>query len=257
MEQHFKQLSSSDPKIVARGIAEIAIELKSEVSEENMALMFDALSSLFYIDTFDRPDLREVRNQAQEVIAQMGPRAIPLIMSRLEHTDLKAELVLAQTCGMMGEVAIEPLLKAYNDRPEAVSRSFALYAFGKIRSPKIIAVLPTVLQAVKSPSRELEDTAVRALGKICESIDPVDIDTEIIDDIFYTLIKKLTNPNDVIRSKAVRSLGKLVRFGFTDNSQKEHLRSQINDILGLNEEQHWDYAYLVRREAQEVINYLD
>ncbi len=258
MNSYFKKLSSADPAIIIDGIHEIARELDNGPDEENLSLMFDALTSMFYLDTFDRPDLRKVRDLAQEVVASMGPRAIPLIMARLEHTDLKAELVFAQTCGLMGESAIKPLAEFYNEHREAVYRAFILYAFGKIRSSKISTVLDMVIMAVKSPSRELEDTAVRALGKICESINPEDIDDADREEIFNTLAKKLTHPNDVIRSKAVRSLGKLARFGFTDKLQNDHLRMKVNDILGLDEdEQGWDYAYLVRREAQEVLKYLD
>ncbi|MBC8402667.1 MAG: HEAT repeat domain-containing protein [Candidatus Marinimicrobia bacterium] len=256
MKSYFKKLSSADPRIISEGIEELEAELKIDPGEEELSLMFDALSSLFYVDTFDRPDLRTVRDEAQRVIASMGPKAIPLILARLENTDLKAELVFAQTCGLMGDKAISTLIESYDQRREAIFRSFILYAFGKIRSAKIVDALPIVLQAVKSPSRELEDTAVRALGKICESIDPGDVNAEMKEEIFYALSKKLTHPNDVIRSKAVRSLGKLVRFGFTDNLQNDYLRSKISDILGLEEGQTWDFAYLVRREAQEVRKYL-
>ncbi len=256
MESYFKKLSSADPATISTGIKELAVELKAKPDEEKLSLMFDALSSMFYIDTFDRPDLRAVREEAQQVVAAMGPKAIPLILERLEHTDLKAELVFAQTCGLMGAEAIDTLIESYDRHREAIFRAFILYAFGKVQSPEIVKALPIVLQAVKSPSRELEDTAVRAMGKICESIQPDDVTDEEREEIFYALTKKLTHPNDVIRSKAVRSLGKLVRFGFTDQLQIDFLQGKMSDILGLEENSTWDYAYLVRREAQEVIKFL-
>lgn len=257
MDTSFKKLLSADPKVISEGIKEIAVELKNKPDQEELSIIFDALTSLFYLDTFDRPDLRQVREQAQAVVVSMGTDAIPLIMERQKHTDFKAELVFAQTCGLMGEKVIQPLEDYYYKHDESFARAFILYAFGKIRSSKIVNVLPTIIQSVKSPSRELEDTAVRALGKVCESINPKDVDDTTRDDMFNALAQKLTHPNDVIRSKAVRSLGKMVRYGITDELQNDHLRAKTREILGLEEEdQAWDYAYLVRREAQEVLNYL-
>ncbi len=257
MSENYKALSSANPDEILAGIDEIWQELKGDPVPDRLELMFDALCSLFYIDVFDRPELAEVLNSAQRTVAAMGKAAIPLILERLPNADIRAELVFAQTCGLMGEDVIDDLLEYYDEKTDSTSRAFILYAFGKIKSPRIVTTLPLVLQAIKSPTRKLEDTAVRALGKICECINPNDVKLTVREEMFNLLINKIPHPNDVIRSKAVRSLGKMVRYGFTNAQQNNRVRAEINAILGLDDDHYLDPAYLVRREAQEILQYLD
>ncbi|NOZ03306.1 MAG: HEAT repeat domain-containing protein [FCB group bacterium] len=254
MDPNFKKLSSADPKVISEGIKEIAQQVEKGADPKDLPLMFDALTSLFYIDTFDRPDLRKTVTEAQRTVAKMGPAVIPLIMEKVRDTDIKAELALAQTCGLMGEAAIAPLIAVFNGRRDPVNTAFALYALGKIKSPKIKAALPIILKAVKSPRKETEDTAVRALGKICESMNPADLDEETKNEIFESLISKCAHSNAVIRSKAVRSLGKLIRYGFANDVQRNTIIARAKSILGLDEDHELDPAYLVRREAQEILD---
>lgn len=215
--------------------------------------MFDAVTSLFYIDPFDRPDLRVAIEKAMNTVSKMGPDIIPLILEKIKDSDIKAELNFARSCGLMDESAIDPLISAFSDNNESEVLAFVLYAFGKIKSPKIVKALPIVLQEVNSPKKKMEDTAVRALGKICESINPDDLDGETQDAIFDSLISKLSHANEVIRSKAIRSLGKLIKFGFVNVIQKKQIISTIENVLGLDEERQLDPSYLVRREAQEIL----
>lgn len=256
MSDDYKQLSSADPQEILSGIASIQQELATGPEDERITLIFDALTSLYYIDTFDKPELREALDSIQQVVASIGSPAIPLILKRLEDVDIRAELLFAQTCGLMDEKVIDDLLKYYDENTDPTSRSFILYAFGKIKSPRIVAALPLVINAIKSPTRKLEDTAVRALGKICECINPEDVKPATRDEMFSLLVNKITHPNDVIRAKAVRGLGKMMRFGFTSAQQKNRLATEIKAILGLDDDLSWDPAYLVRREAQEVLKHI-
>ncbi len=254
MEPTFKQLSSTDPKVISQGLEEIYQLVSNKKEPFDLPLLFDAVTSLFYIDTFDRPDLREVVEKAQKTVAVMGPPAIAFILEKLKDTDIKAELAFAQSCGLMGARAIQPLIHVLKDDNRQETHAFALYALGKIKSPEIVAALPYILEVVTRPGKELEDTAVRALGKICESIRPEDLDESTIEAIFDALVKKLSHANDVIRSKAVRSLGKLIRYGFVNPVQRNQIKHLVEHLLGLDEEHRIDPAFLVRREAQEVLD---
>jgi hypothetical protein len=69
-------------------------------------------------------------------------------------------------------------------------------------------------------------------------------------------LKRISDESSGVRSKAVRSLGKMVKYGFADEEQKDRLNKVVNRLLGKNESYNWDIAYIVRREAQEVYDYL-
>lgn len=256
MEYSLKKLSSADSNVLIEGVREITGALQGGLDPENVPIVFDALTSLFYIDTFDRKELTEAVELAQKTTASLGPGIIPLIIEKIHDTDIRSELLFAQTCGLMGPIAIKPLLEVFTEKHDSVDTAFALYAFGKIKSPEIRLALPVILDAIKSPKKETEDTAVRALGKICESMNPNDLTEDEKEKIFETFIRKCQHSNHVIRSKAIRGLGKFIKYRFSDDVQRNEIRTVVQNVLGLMEERERDQAYLVRREAQEILDTL-
>ena len=66
----------------------------------------------------------------------------------------------------------------------------------------------------------------------------------------------LGDPSPGIRAKAVRSLGKLAKFGHLTSAERQKLKSTCLLILGKDENFEWDRAYVVRKEAEEALNYL-
>ncbi|MBC8346095.1 MAG: HEAT repeat domain-containing protein [Candidatus Marinimicrobia bacterium] len=254
MDNSFKKLSSANSSIIMEGLDEIGKEVSNGVPEENLPIMFDAVTSLFYIDAFDRPDLSTAIKKAMETVAKMGAAAIPLVLEKVIDSDIKAELNFGRACGLMDESAIQPLMDVLSSKDSSDKIAFALYALGKIQSPKIVAVLPLILEKVNSPQKECEDTAVRALGKICENMNPHDVNADFRESMFKALVSKLSHGNDVIRSKAIRNLGKLIRYGFANEIQKTEILSKVKRVMGLDENRQVDPAYLVRREAQEVLD---
>ena len=252
MGDSFRKLYSVDPATIVEGIVEIKNQLPS-ISEEEIPAIVDALSSLFYIDPFDNPEMRKIIDDVQQLIADIGPGAIPTILEKIHNTDIKAELAFARTCGLMGKKAIDPLLEVVKEKSDTVDMSFALYAFGKIKSPKIVKTLPHVLKAVKSPMKESEDTAVRALGKIFENIKPADVSDEEIQDVLDVFLAKSYHSNEVIRSKAIHGFNKMLQFGFIKKDDKPVILNRVKTILGLDDDGEWDTSYLVRREAQQVL----
>ncbi len=65
----------------------------------------------------------------------------------------------------------------------------------------------------------------------------------------------MADPNKGIKAKAVRSLGKLARFGHLDPGRKRELRTIALNLLGEDDEFRWDRTFVVRREAQEALEY--
>ncbi|MFQ6604042.1 MAG: HEAT repeat domain-containing protein [Fidelibacterota bacterium] len=253
MDSMYRKLCSTDPAIVAEGLGEIDAALPT-LEDDQIPLVVDALTSLFYIDTFDVPDLASIVEEAQQIVAKLGPQVIPHLLEKVRNSDIKAELALARTCGLMGEKAIDPLLDVIREKENITDMSFALYAFGKIKSPKIVKTIPHLIAAVKSPARETEDTAVRALGKVLESTPRDGLSAEQIQEIVDIFMAKSHHSNEVIRSKAIRGLGKMLQFGFLDEPEKVAVMNRLREIVGLDDPERWDSSYLVRREAQQILD---
>lgn len=246
-------LASADAESVGRGLR-LLREALGEASSEKAPLL-EVLTSLFYVDPLERPDLAPLLEEAIEALAGCGAWAIPLLVEKLDAGDLKAQLAAAYALGRMGAEAVEPLLSEYRRSPEPARRAFVLYALGKVKSPAVLEAAPLLTEACASPDRELRDTATRAVGKLVESISPAALPDGVRRSFLGCLRRNLADASPAIRAKAVRSLGKLARFGYLEEGEREDLRRVCERILGLEVED-WDRAYIVRREAEEALRSL-
>jgi HEAT repeat protein len=258
-EDYFRKikelLASSDPEDLRRGLDLVRNEI-SRVGADEARPLFEVVSTIFYIDPLDRPDLVPVLDEAASLIVGFGRWIIPVLVKRLDEGDLKAQLIIAHALGRMGADAIGPLMDEYYSTSKPALHSFVLYALGKIKSPKIEKAAHIAIEAAESDDRELRDTATRVIGKFAESIPA----GQILEDIRLLFVKRLkknlSDESSGIRAKALRSLGKMAKFGHLTDKEKEKLKAAAFLILGEADEHEWDYAYIVRKEASEVLSYI-
>jgi HEAT repeat protein len=197
-----------------------------------------------------------VLKEAIAVVADFGKWVIPDLIRSLESGDVKAQMAIAQALGRMGADAIAPLIAQYGACSEPGSRAFVLYALGKIKSPQILAAALVALDAAGSADLELRDSATRAIGKFAESIPAGGLSAELRAGLVAVLQHNLADSSPGIRAKAVRSLGKLARYGHLTASECAQLEVTFKRILGADEAFEWDRAYVVRKEAKEALEYV-
>jgi HEAT repeat protein len=249
-------LASPDPAEIQRGL-ELAEEQLRQACEEDAQQIFDLILPLFYIDPLDLPDHVPVLEKAIAVAASGGPCLIPVMIQSLEAGDVKAQMAIAQALGRMGAAAIDPLINEYRSTcPDPSCRAFLLYALGKVKSPEIVRAAPIAIEAARSTDLELRDTATRAIGKFVESIPAGTLPEETRQAFLRVLRENLADPSPGIRAKAVRSLGKLARYGHLTPQERGELKTIFQRILGEDEHFEWDRAYVVRKEAREALGYV-
>lgn len=249
-------LSSTDPEEVAVGLEKVRARMPRAGDEEKRRYV-EMISALFYIDTLDHPEYLAVVEDAILLVGNVGAAAIPVLMQELEAGDVKAQMAIGQAFGRMGAAAIGPLLQEYRETcPVPGCQAFTLYALGKIKSAQIIEALPAALEAAGAENQELRDSATRALGKFAESIPAGQIGAELLAALVERLRENLADDSPAIRAKAVRSLGKLARYGHFSGEQCEQLAAILKRVLGEDEHYEWDRAYVVRKEAREALQYV-
>ncbi|UCD71441.1 MAG: HEAT repeat domain-containing protein [Syntrophobacterales bacterium] len=252
----FQKLRAKSVDDIIEGLNEIEWKIKALRGKDlNEAIL--ALCSLFYIDLFDRPDLEPAVDRASKILVALGEKAIPLILYEMKEADLKAQLILSRTLGQIGKPAIKPLLKFYSGSFDPSVRCFALYAMGKIREPEMAKIIPKVMDAMDDSNGEVRDTATRVLGKMVEHLESRNIPEKVRKRMFKSLIKNLSDRHSGVRAKAVRSIGKMTKFGFIGPKEKSTAKKAMARILGLDEAFDWDRAYVVRLEAEETMKYLN
>jgi HEAT repeat protein len=247
-------MASTTPEELHQGLLQVKQEI-SRVGSEEARPLFEMVSAIFYIDPLDHPELVPIINEAVSLVVGFGEWVIPVLIENLDAGDLKAQLAIGHALGRIGADAIEPLVAEYEATTDPALRMFLLYALGKIKSPKIIQIAPLALEAARSPDLELRDTATRAIGKFIESIPPSELSEEQLAAFIEMLRVNLADTSPSVRAKAVRSLGKLAKFGFLNAEQRAELKALCELVLGIDGNFDWDRAYIVRKEAQEALKY--
>lgn len=251
-----KLLSSTNPEEVSIGLDKVRARVP-RASDEEKRRYVEMISALFYIDTLDHPEYLAVVEDAISLVASVGGPAIPVLIQQLEGGDVKSQMAIGQALGHMGAGAIPALLEEYHRTcPEPGCRAFVLYALGKVKSPKLVDALPTALEAAGAEDQELRDSATRALGKFAECIPAGGLSAEAAGAVFERLRANLADGSPAIRAKAVRSLGKMIRYGHLTAQQRQDLALILTRILGEDEQYEWDRAYVVRKEAHEAMQYI-
>lgn len=245
-------LASSDAGDLRKGLA-LAREEIARVGAREARPLFEIVSSVFYIDPLDRPDLVPVLDEAVSLVAGFGDWVIPALVDHLEAGDVKAQLAAGQALGRIGAEAIAPLLAKYDAVADPSVRPFVLYALGKIGSPRVAEAVPLMLRAARSEDVETRDTATRALGRMAESIPAGGLPDGLRRELVERLHALLADAKVGVRSKAVRSLGKLAKAGHLTAAERETLAAACRRLLGQDEAFEWDRAYVVRREAEETL----
>jgi hypothetical protein len=245
-------LSSADAGDLGRGLDLVRREIARVGSEEARPL-FEAVSSVFYLDPLDRPDLVPVLDEAVGLVAGFGEWVIPVLVDRLEAGDVKAQLAAGHALGRIGADAIAPLMAKYDAVADPAVRPFVLYALGKICSPRVVQAVPMLLAAAGSEDLETRDTAARALGRMADSIPAGGLPDALGRAVVDRLHALLADTNAGVRAKAVRSLGKLAKGGHMTAPERETLAAACRRLLGDDGSFEWDRAWVVRREAEAAL----
>jgi HEAT repeat protein len=225
--------------------------------EAELRMATEALCTLFYVDTQDRPDLQPSLERAVQALASVGSRVVPHLLELMKGSDMKSHFYIARTLGVIGRPALATLRRFIATEDDHYSRSFALFAVGKIRDPEVREALPEVIGSLMHPDKEVRDSAARALGKITEHVPAELVSEPRRAEMFEALFRGLTDVHSAVRAKAVRSLGKMARTGYLAPEHVDRAFAAAVRILGRDEAYEWDRAYIVRREAEEALLYLE
>ncbi len=255
VESVLEDFASTDPARLARAVDWLDGHLAG-LPDAGFRAAVEALCGLFFIDTFDRPELEPLLARAESTLVNCGPRVIPQLLSFMKGSDIKSHFYLARGLGRIGTPAIEPLRKFVGTEDDPYCRTFGLFALGKIRHPEVHAALPEVAGCLMHPDREVRDSAARTLGRIVEVVPASLLSERRRTELFDALARCLSDAQPVVRAKTIRSLGKMGAAGYLSPAQVETTRQAAHAMLGHGERYEWDLAYIVRREAQEALRLL-
>lgn len=253
LEMMLEGLNSSRPDAVEATIQRLSLELEA-MGEADYRRAVDALCSLFYVDTADRPDLEPALDHVTDLLAGQGSRVVRILLERMEESDIKSHLYLARILGRIGLYALQPLRDILAGTDDAYSRSFALYALGKMTCPEVVRALPEVLEGLEPTDREIRDSAARTVGRMVQVVPRASFSNEDRSSMFQALVNASHSEHATVRAKAIRSLGKMAVTGLLDLEQKDTLRCLLRDVMGqVGDEEEREPAFIVHKEAKQAL----
>jgi HEAT repeat protein len=250
----YEVFSSDDPAAIRKAIANISENIE-EIELRQIPEVVEILASLFYIDLGDKPEFVAAVEDTVKAIAAIGEPAIPTLMWLLAESDYKANLMIARTLGRIGPSAYGPLKDMFYYPESPWQRSLAMFALAKMHEGALMEIFPDTVNALDDSDREIRDTAARTVGRIIDSFRPGQIPHDLVANAFERLLLRLRDSSAVVRAKAVRSIGKMAKNHYLDIDQVASARDAVGELLGEGESEP-DPFYLVRREAEEAMEYI-
>jgi len=245
---------SNNPDVLHKALQTVRLEI-SRIGTQAARPHFELVSSLFYIDPLDSPELAPVLDEAISLVIGFSEWVIPSLIENLDQGDIKAQMASAEALGRIGADAIDPLIEKYHASRDPDTRAFVLYGLGKIKSPLVARATDLALAGARSPELELRDTATRTIGRFAEAISRDDLQPEIREAYYNILRKNLDDASKGVKAKALKSLGKMAKHGHLSFNQKITMRDIAIHLLGEDDEYRWDHAYVVRKEAREALEF--
>jgi len=251
----YDSLKDSDPIVLRKVVAGIG-EKVDDLELRQIPEAVELLASLFYIDLGDKPEFNLVVEDTVKVIASIGEPAVPTLMWLMGESDYKANLMIARTLGRIGPPAYGPLKDLFYFSTIPWHRALAMFALAKMHEAALMEILPDTVIALDDSDREIRDTAARTIGRISDSFKPGQLPKDIMNQAYERLLLRLRDLSAVVRSKAVRSIGKLAKNNYLDSEQLVAAIAAAKGLTGMDGEEA-DPFYLVRHEAEEALEYLE
>jgi len=246
------RLKSEDEESISLALDEI--EQLTDVTDADKIALASSLTQLFYRDHVGMSEMISLANRAEKQITRFGSVVIPFLIDELVNSDAESCAHLGRVIAVNGANAITPLLDAWNrKRADQYALINLTQALAYFRIPEVLQTLPEMLIAAESDNFQLSSNAINAIGKLVVRIDPNLFDEALRQQMFDVSFSHLSDSHSLVRMQTARTLGKLMEKGLLTNAQKEKLRAAYSAILGKDENNDWDDAYIVRHEAKRYL----
>jgi hypothetical protein len=255
LENLHAALISSDPLITRKAVASIA-GMVDKIDKHQVPDVIEMLASLFYIDLGDKPEYFTVVEETLAIIASFGEPAIPVLINLMTDTDLKATLMIGRTLGRIGPPAFGALRNLFYNASTPNQRVLSMFALAKMNEAALMEIFPDLVVALDDTDREVRDTAARTIGRVVDSFKPGQLPRDQVSHAFERLMFRLRDPSSIMRSKVIRSIGKIAKNQYLDREQLESAAESIGCLMG-KDGCDPDQPYMVRREAEEAILYIE
>ena len=215
------------------------------------------LSVLFYHDLHGKTGLMRLANQAEEVIGSLGTAIIPFLIDGAIHADSESAAHFGRAIARNKAAAVKPVLEAINQhRGDDYTMMTLIGTISYFKDPAALEGMPEILVASKAKNERLRAEALYAVGRLVRNLGSDQFDGALRLKMFDTCYEALKDKHSLVRRNAVTSLGKIAEKGMLTPDQEQKVRDKFKGFLGMDGNNNWDNAYIVRQQAQQFMKFL-
>jgi len=252
-----KKLSTQTEASIKEGLDQIKL-IEDFTAEEKIALA-GALTSVFYHFTHtERFRALRMSVHVENGIASFGEEVIPFIFNEIIEADGESAAYLGKSFAKIGKPGIDYLLGEWDHHRENrgalinLTQTLSNYKFSEIQE-----AIPFVLAANKGKNFHLTSMSLCTIGRWIEKSDSTVIDRTLVNNLFDHAFSFLSSTQPLVRRSAVRALGKMCRKKLLCVEREKKTKNAFLAIEGKDGQYSWDDAYIVRKEAELYLKYME
>ena len=109
----------------------------------------------------DRPE-HYLASRIYDVLEALGPKLVPVILQRIEHTQLNGKIIMVQLLGTFGDESVIPTLTHYLESDNYLLKKMTVEALTKLQGQDICPVLTNLLN---DKAWQIRLMAAEAIGR--------------------------------------------------------------------------------------------
>lgn len=240
-------------------IVSVLDQLKTEegLTAEEKVDLAGALTSIFY--HFRRSDSTRTLKLAirtEKRIAKFGVDVIPFLFKEILEADGESLAYIGKALAKIGKPGLDHILTQWweyqDNEPALINMAHAISCF---RIPEVANAIPILLDSTRKDSTQITSMALYSIGRLVEKLQASNLDKELLINIFDRSFSFLTHPKPLVRKNAARTLGKMCRKKVLSEHDEEKVLKAFLAITGKDDQHSWDPAFIVRREADDFLQY--
>ena len=113
------------------------------------------------LDALNKPE-HYLASRIYDVLEALGPKLVPVILSRIDTSCVNAQIIMVQLLGTFGDASVIPLLTTYLESNNYLLKKMTVEALSKLQGQDICPVLTTLLS---DENWQIRLMAAEAIGR--------------------------------------------------------------------------------------------